>query len=156
AVARREPRPPSARASDAPLRFFGSQWSPTFSCVRSRAAYATRWARSASSYSSAAASCALANVRFAFAPERRSVAGSSESLAAPERVVFGIVRLLRGPRAAGEGTGPALRGPRQPAPSADAAHPEATLSGRRTPSATAPAARSRPAPSPAGGASRTP
>jgi hypothetical protein len=41
---------------------------------------AVRWVRSPSPYCSAAASCAFANVRCAFRPERFSVLGSSERL----------------------------------------------------------------------------
>src|SRR5829696_9075008 len=63
AVGRSVSTPPSACWSDGPRRSFGSQWSPTFSCVCFRALKATRCARSSSPYCSAAESCALAKVR---------------------------------------------------------------------------------------------
>ena len=76
-------RPPPACASEGPFLppALLSQWSPTFSKLCLTAAQATWLARRSSPYSSAAASCAFANVRWAFLGERRSVLGSSDCLA---------------------------------------------------------------------------
>src|SRR5215218_7939928 len=84
--------PPAACASDGPFfsPAFFSQWSPTFSKLCFTAAHATWLARFSSPYSSAAESCALAKVRWAFLGERCSVLGSSDCLAPPFFVVFGI------------------------------------------------------------------
>ena len=49
-----------ARGSEGPFWSLGSQWSPRFSKLCLSAAYATRWARCSSPYSSVAASWALA------------------------------------------------------------------------------------------------
>ena len=87
-----EPSPSCACWSDGPLCAFGRQLSPTFSWVCFSAAKATRCARSSSpSYCSIAASYACANVRWAFSSERCSVLGSSLCLAAPDRVVLGML-----------------------------------------------------------------
>jgi hypothetical protein len=51
-------------------------------------------ARFSSPYSLAAESCAFANVRCAFLGERLSVLGSSDSLALPLFVVFGMTSPL--------------------------------------------------------------
>src|SRR5215218_3716319 len=85
-------RPPAAWASEGPFfpPAFFSQWSPTFSKLCFTAAHATWLARFSSPYSSAAESCALANVRWAFLGERCSVLGSSDCFAAPLFVVFGM------------------------------------------------------------------
>src|SRR3954447_21057104 len=90
--------PPAAWASDGPFfpPAFFSQWSPTFSKLCFTAAQATWLARFSSPYSPAAESCAFANVRWAFFGERRSVLGSSDCLAEPLFVVFGIDPLLSG------------------------------------------------------------
>src|SRR3954468_16938576 len=83
-------RPPAACSSDGPFLLFFSQWSPTFSKLCFTAAHATWLARRSSPYSSAAESWAFANVRWAFLGERRSVLGSSDSLALPLFVVLGM------------------------------------------------------------------
>src|SRR3954467_13158525 len=85
-------RPPAACASEGPFLppAFFSQWLPTFSKLCFTAAQATWLARFSSPYSPAAESCAFANVRWAFFGERRSVLGSSDSLALPLFVVFGM------------------------------------------------------------------
>ena len=68
-------RPPAAWASEGPFLppSFFAQWSPTFSKLCFTAAQATWLARFSSLYSSAAESCAFANVRWAFPGERFSV-----------------------------------------------------------------------------------
>src|SRR3954471_4277395 len=91
-------RPPAAWASDGPFLppSFFSQWSPIFSKLCFTAAQATWLARFSSPYSPAAESWALANVRWAFFGERCRVLGSSDCLAEPLFVVFGIDPLLSG------------------------------------------------------------
>src|ERR1700684_1969883 len=86
--------PRSARASEGPLFFLGSQRSPTFSKLCLSAAYATRCARSSLPYSSAPASCAFAKVRCALAFDRRKVLGSSSVFGLPSFVVFGTAHPL--------------------------------------------------------------
>jgi hypothetical protein len=78
------------RGSLGPGLSFCTQRSPRFSCVRLSEAMAVRCARSPSPYCSAAASCALANVRCAFGPERFSVPGSSERLTFSPFAILGI------------------------------------------------------------------
>src|SRR4051812_8862164 len=92
-------RPPAACASDGPFLppAFFCQWSPTFSKLCFTAAQATWLARFSSPYSSAAESCAFANVRWAFFAERFKVLGSSDCLADPLFVVFGMTLSSRGP-----------------------------------------------------------
>jgi hypothetical protein len=89
-------RPPAACASEGPFfpPAFFSQWSPTFSKLCFTAAHATWFARFSSPYSPAAESCAFANVRWAFFGERLRVLGSSDSLAPPFFVVFGMTSPL--------------------------------------------------------------
>src|SRR3954451_8290178 len=85
-------RPPAACASDGPFLPFSlrAHRSPTFSKLCFTAAHATWLARLSSPYSSAAESWAFSNVRWAFFGERRSVLGSSDSLALPLFVVLGM------------------------------------------------------------------
>src|SRR3954451_10236430 len=75
---RRAADPPfAAWLSDGPDRSFGSQWSPTFSCVCLSAANAVRWARSPSPYCSAAESWVAPHVSRAFLPDLATVDGWS-------------------------------------------------------------------------------
>src|SRR3954467_2867285 len=85
-------RPPAACASDGPFLPFSlrAHRSPTFSKLFFTAAHATWLARLPPPDSSAAESWSFANVRWAFFGERRSVLGSSDSLALPLFVVLGI------------------------------------------------------------------
>src|SRR5687767_9784370 len=89
-------RPPAACASDGPFLppDFFSQWSPTFSKACFTAAHATWFARFSSPYSLAAESCAFAKVRCAFFGDRCRVLGSSDCLALPLFVVFGMTSPL--------------------------------------------------------------